>query len=258
MCSGRHCAKTKDGESPGAIQLSHARQWRRRRRWRRWRRHSNNYKGLRAKLSRAGWRGNSRAFTNTPSLVCYGHDTVARSLAYVNGTRTPPPSSSLPRVSASESSDTHCAIPLCYLFPSQVYAARTHTHTRTHWLRSFPVSTATMPPFLLRSFFSPLLPANSLRFQLQTLVRPFLIIFQLPTPLVLPFSSTIHPEFNFSSLSLSRSKISNGGEIFATGRNAAETFRSSVFAGSQFRRIRRRIGKNREKRGGKERTKLNL
>lgn len=181
MCSGRHCAKTKDGESPGAIQLSHARQWRRRRRWRRWRRHSNNYKGLRAKLSRAGWRGNSRAFTNTPSLVCYGHDTVARSLAYVNGTRTPPPSSSLPRVSASESSDTHCAIPLCYLFPSQVYAARTHTHTRTHWLRSFPVSTATMPPFLLRSFFSPLLPANSLRFQLQTLVRPFLIIFQLPT-----------------------------------------------------------------------------
>lgn len=128
MCSGRHCAKTKDGESPGAIQLSHARQWRRRRRWRRWRRHSNNYKGLRAKLSRAGWRGNSRAFTNTPSLVCYGHDTVVRSLAYVNGTRTPPLSSSLPRVSASESSDTHCAIPLCYLFPSQVYAARTHTH----------------------------------------------------------------------------------------------------------------------------------
>lgn len=128
MCSGRHCAKTKDGESPGAIQLSHARQWRR---WRRWRRHSNNYKGLRAKLSRAGWRGNSRAFTNTPSLVCYGHDTVVRSLAYVNGTRTPPPSSSLPRVSASESSDTHCAIPLCYLFPSQVYAARAHTHTHT-------------------------------------------------------------------------------------------------------------------------------
>lgn len=138
------------------------------------------------------------------------------------------------------------------------FTRRAHTHTRTHWLRSFPVSTATMPPFLLRSFFSPLLPANSLRFQLQTLVRPFLIIFQLPTPLVLPFSSTIHPEFNFSSLSLSRSKISNGGEIFATGRNAAETFRSSVLAGSQFRRIRRRIGKNREKRGGKERTKLNL
>lgn len=61
------------------------------------------------------------------------------------------------------------------------FTRRAHTHTRTHWLRSFPVSTATMPPFLLRSFFSPLLPANSLRFQLQTLVRPFLIIFQLPT-----------------------------------------------------------------------------
>lgn len=161
MCLGRHCAKTKDGESPGAIQLSHARQWRRRRRRRRWRwlwRHSNNYKGLRAKLSRAGWRGNSRAFTNTPSLVCYGRDTLARSLAYVNG--EPEYHHLLPRVSASESSDTHCAIPLCYLFPSQVYAMHTHTGSNSFRLPQYRRFFSVLSSPLRREFVT--LPATDL------------------------------------------------------------------------------------------------
>lgn len=133
------------------------------------------------------------------------------------------------------------------------FTRRAHTHTRTHWLRSFPVSTATMPPFLLRSFFSPLLPANSLRFQLQTLVRPFLIIFQLPTPLVLPFSSTIHPEFNFSPLSLSLEDFERRGN-----------FRNGVECGGDVSIVRpRRFAistnpkKNREE-SREKRTKLNL
>lgn len=156
------------------------------------------------------------------------------------------PRSSLPRVSASESSDTHCAVPLCYLFPSQVYAAHTHTHS------SFPVSTATAvssPLFLLLS------TANSLRFQLQTLVRPFLIIFQLPSP-VFVYHSPLPSQGrdNFSPLSL---EVSNIGEIFATirgeecGGDVSPLDRpSSRFAISTNPRIEKR------EKGGEDETKL--
>ena len=95
------------------------------------RRHSNNYEGLRAKLSRAVWRGNSRAFTNTRSSYSFSFVTVTIRLhirrAYLllaNGSMLLPSScSSRSRTRvrasarlcspllASESSDTHCTIP---------------------------------------------------------------------------------------------------------------------------------------------------
>lgn len=126
MCFGRHCAKTKDGESPGAIQLSHAT---RQRRWWRWRRHSNNYKGLRAKLSRA-WDGaaiRDRSQTLLP-FVRYRVSRVARLLRKWS---VPffsffffffPHTKSFARVRSSECSDTQVLcqrLPLCYLFPSR-------------------------------------------------------------------------------------------------------------------------------------------
>lgn len=160
------------------------------------------------------------------------------------------PRSSLPRVSASESSDTHCAVPLCYLFPSQVYAA--HTHTYTQLVPSFDChnTAVSSPLFLLLS------TANSLRFQLQTLVRPFLIIFQLPSAVFVCHSPLpSQGRDNFSPPSLSRFRTLGKFSRRYAGRNAEETFHRSIVRprGSQFRRIQE---SRREKKG--ERTKLNL
>lgn len=159
------------------------------------------------------------------------------------------PRSSLPRVSASESSDTHCAVPLCYLFPSQVYAA--HTHIYTQLVPSFDChnTAVSSPLFLLLS------TANSLRFQLQTLVRPFLIIFQLPSAVFVCHSPLpSQGRDNFSPLSL---EVSNIGEIFATirgeecGGDVSPLDRpSSRFAISTNPRIEKR------EKGGEDETKL--
>lgn len=127
-----------------------------------------------------------------------------------------------------------------------------HTHTHTQLVPSFDChnTAVSSPLFLLLS------TANSLRFQLQTLVRPFLIIFQLPSPVFVYHSPLPSQDRdNFSPLSLSRFRTLGKFSRRYAGRNAEETFHRSIVRprGSQFRRIQE---SRREKKG--ERTKLNL
>lgn len=162
------------------------------------RRHSNNYEGLRAKLSRAVWRGNSRTFTNTRSSYSFSFVTVTIRLhirgAYLllaNGSMLLLSScSSRPRTRvrasarlcspllASESSDTHCTIPPLLSFsvaslrgapPSSLLVS---TPTIAGFLSLFPafvssfVSLSSLRPTRIRS-------ASSYRL----VSYPFLIIF---------------------------------------------------------------------------------
>lgn len=125
-------------------------------------------------------------------------------------------------------------------------------HTHTQLVPSFDChnTAVSSPLFLLLS------TANSLRFQLQTLVRPFLIIFQLPSP-VFVYHSPLPSQGRDNFLPPLSLEISNIGEIFATirgeecGGDVSPLDRpSSRFAISTNPRIEKR------EKGGEDETKL--